>query len=246
MSASTAVLKAEFRLFRREPGALFWIAAFPTVLLVVLGLVPDFRQADPELDGRRMVEMYVPVSVLLAMIMAGLQSLPPVLTGYREQGVLRRMSTTPVRPVSLLGAQIVLHSAAALASALLVIAVGRLVYDVPLPRQPAGYALALAPAVLCAMAMGAAVSAVSPNTRVSTMVGTIVFFPMMFVAGVYYPVQLMPDLLRRVVESFPFGAAARALDQAAAGDWPGWAHLGVTAAWTAVLVAVAARWFRWN
>ncbi|MFI6520911.1 ABC transporter permease [Spirillospora sp. NPDC050679] len=246
MSASTAVLRAEFRLFTREPFSLFWIVVFPTVLLTILGLIPSFREADPDLGGNRVIDLYVPVNVLLAMIMAGIQVLPPVLAGYRERGILRRMSTTPVRPASLLAAQIALHFAAAVLSALLVIAVGRIAFDVALPGHLPGYLLALLLGALSALALGAAVTAVSPTVKATTVVGSIVFFPAMFLAGVWLPVQAMPDLLRRVVEYFPFSAASQALNQAAEGGWPDWAHLGVTAAWAAVLIAAAVRWFRWE
>ncbi|TDD86213.1 ABC transporter permease [Actinomadura darangshiensis] len=246
MPASTAVLKAELRLFLREPFTLFWIIAFPTILLTILGLIPSFRDPDPGLGGDRVIDLYVPVTVLLAMIMAGIQALPPVLSGYRERGILRRMSTTPVRPGSLLAAQIVLHFAAALGSALLVIAVGRLAFDVALPGDLPGYLLALLLGALSALALGAVVSAVTPTTKATTVVGSIVFFPMMFVAGVWAPVQSMPGLLRHIVEYFPFGAASQALNQAAGGNWPDWTYLGVTAAWAAVLVAAAVRWFRWE
>ncbi|MFC9977494.1 ABC transporter permease [Spirillospora sp. NPDC127200] len=246
MSASTAVLKAEFRLFTREPFSLFWIAVFPTVLLTILGLIPSFREADPGLGGNRVIDLYVPVNVLLAMIMAGIQVLPPVLAGYRERGILRRMSTTPVRPGSLLAAQIALHFAAAVLSALLVVAVGRIVFDVALPGHLPGYLVALLLGALSALALGAAVTAVSPTVKATTVVGSIVFFPAMFLAGVWVPVQAMPDLLRRIVEYFPFSAASQALNQAAEGGWPDWAHLGVTAAWAAVLIAAAVRWFRWE
>ncbi|MFJ6573688.1 ABC transporter permease [Streptomyces sp. NPDC091292] len=241
-----AVLKAETRLFLREPGALFWIMAFPTLLLVILGSIPSFREPQDSLGGIRTVDLYVPVTVLLALIMAGLQAMPPVITGYRERGILRRMSTTPVRPAALLGAQTTLHGAAALISAVLSLTVGRLVFDVALPRQLAGYVLALLLAVLAALALGSLVSALSRTTKISNAIGSAVFFPMMFTAGVWLPVQAMPDALAQVVELTPFGAAAQALGQAAAGDWPGWAHLGVLAVWTVGLSGAANRWFRWE
>jgi ABC-2 type transport system permease protein len=244
--ASTAVLKAELRLFLREPFSLFWIVAFPTVLLAILGLIPSFREPSADLGGSRVIDLYVPVNVLLAMIMAGIQALPPVLSGYRERGILRRMSATPVRPAALLAAQIVLHFAAALVSALLVIAVGRLAFGVALPGQVPGYLLALLLGALGALALGAAVTAVTPTTKATTVVGSVVFFPAMFLAGVWVPVQAMPDVLQRIVEYFPFGAASQALNQAAEGGWPDWTHLGVTAAWAAVLIAAAVRWFRWE
>ncbi|MFD4629665.1 ABC transporter permease [Streptomyces sp. NPDC058284] len=244
--AARAVLKAEIRLFRREPGAVFWILAFPTLLLVILGSIPSFRETDASLDGLRLVDAYVPVTVLLSLIMAGVQAMPPLLTGYRERGILRRMSATPVRPSAVLGAQMGILGAAALGSALLSLTVGRLAFDVPLPRQPFGYALALLLAVACGLALGALVAALARTTKAATAIGSAVFFPMMFSAGVWLPVQAMPDALARAVEVTPLGAASQALGDAASGDWPGWVHLGVLALWAVALSAGAARWFRWE
>ncbi|MFI6859967.1 ABC transporter permease [Streptomyces sp. NPDC050421] len=241
-----AVLRSEAQLFLREPGSLFWILAFPTVLLTILGLIPSFRVHDDGLGGRRVIDLYVPVAVLLAMIMAGLQAMPPVLTGYRERGILRRMSTTPVRPSAVLGAQIVLHGAAALGSTLLVMGVGRIAFGVRLPGQPFGYLLALLLAVACVLALGALVCAVSRTTKISAAIGSVVYFVMMFTAGVWVPVQGMPDTVRRFVQATPFGAASQALDRAATGAWPSWAYLGVVALWTVLAAAAAIRTFRWE
>jgi ABC-2 type transport system permease protein len=243
---NTAVLKNEIRLFRREPGSLFWVLGFPTLLLVILGSIPSFREADPAFGGLRPVDGYVPVSVLLGLIMAGVQAMPQTLTGYRERGILRRMSTTPVRPSALLSAQMLLYGGAALVSALLALTVGRLAFGVRLPEQVFGYVLALLLAVLGALALGAVISALSRSTKIAGAIGSAVFFPAMFSAGVWMPVQTMPDVLARSVGFTPFGAAAEALNQAAAGHWPGWGHLGVLVAWTVLLTAGAARWFRWE
>ncbi|AXQ54631.1 ABC transporter permease [Streptomyces koyangensis] len=245
-SPGRAVLRTETRLFLREPGSLFWILGFPVLLLAILGAIPGFREPDPANGGQRIIELYVPTTVVLAMIMAGLQAMPPVITGYRERGILRRMSVTPVRPQAVLGAQMGLHGVASLASALLVIVVGRLVFEVALPGQVAGYLLALLLAIVCALALGAFISAVAPTTKIATAIGSVVFFPSMFTAGVWLPIQAMPDLLADIVSYTPFGAAVQALDQAAAGDWPSWSHLGIAALWGALLSAGAVRWFRWE
>ncbi|GAB2875932.1 ABC transporter permease [Streptomyces deserti] len=243
---NTAVLKTEARLVRREPGTLFWILVFPALLLAILGTIPDFREPDPTFDGLRVIDVYVPITVLLGLTVGGLQSMPQTLTGYRERGILRRMSTTPVRPSALLSAQMLVHGAAALASAVLALAVGRLAFDVRLPQQGFGYAAALILTVLAAFALGSVVAALSRTTSIATALGTALMFPSMFCAGLWLPVQAMPDLMARVVGYTPFGAAAPALNQAAAGDWPGWDHLGVLVAWTVLLTAAASRWFRWE
>ncbi|MGW5215989.1 ABC transporter permease [Streptomyces sp. NPDC004051] len=243
---NAAVLRSEIRLFRRDPGGIFWVLLFPTLLLVILGSIPSFREADPSFGGLRPVDAYVPVTVLLGLIVGGVQGMPQTLTGYREHGILRRMATTPVRATALLGAQMLVYGGAALLSALLSLAVGRLAFGVRLPRRPLGYLLALVLAVLVALALGAVLSALSRTTKIAGAVGSAALFPAMFCAGVWLPVQAMPDLLADIVGWTPFGAAAEALNQAAAGAWPGWTHLAVLAAWTLLLTAAAARWFRWE
>ncbi|MDC0772706.1 ABC transporter permease [Streptomyces sp. HD] len=243
---NTAVLRSEVRLLRREPGALFWILGFPTLLLVILGSIPSFREAEADLGGLRTIDVYVPVAVLLGLIVGGIQAMPQTLTGYRERGILRRMSTTPVRPAALLCAQVLVFGGAALASALLALTVGRLAFDVRLPKQLFGYALALVMAVLVALALGSVVSALSRTTKIAGAIGSAVFFPSMFCAGVWAPVQTMPDVLARIVGYTPFGAAAEALNRAAAGHWPSWSHLGVLAVWILLLTGAASRWFRWE
>ena len=90
------------------------------------------------------------------------------------------------------------------------------------------------------------VSALSRTTKIAGAIGSAVFFPMMFCAGVWLPVQAMPDTLARIVGYTPFGAAAQALNQAAAGTGragPTWACWPV---WILLLPVAASRWFRWE
>jgi ABC-2 type transport system permease protein len=245
-AASQAVLRTETRLFTREPGTLFWVLVFPPLLLVAFGLIPGYRKADPELGGLRVIDVYVPSTVLVALITASLQAMPAALTGYRERGILRRMRTTPARPADLLIAQMVLHLAAALLAALLVLTLGRVVYDVALPQNPLAYVVTLALAAVAALAMGAVITSVAKTVKAATAIGMSVFFPAMFAAGIYVPVQVLPDTVRQIVELTPFGAAAQALGEASTGSWPSWDLLAALALWAVALMATAARWFRWE
>ncbi|MBP0456978.1 ABC transporter permease [Streptomyces montanisoli] len=246
-SPAAAVLRTEARLlYLREPSIALSVLLLPTVLLVILGLIPGFREADAGLGGRRVIDLYVPVAVLLALTMAGMQAMPPILTGYRERGILRRMSTTPVRPSAMLVSQLVLLGGGALFSALLAVAVGRIAFGVALPGRPGGYLLALVLAAASAISLGLLISAVARHEKAAQALGAVTLFPSMFTAGVWLPVQTMPHLLRTIVEYTPLGAASQTLDQAARGAFPGLVHLGVTALWTIALTAAAARWFRWQ
>lgn len=245
-SPTATLFRTEARLFGRELGALFWILLFPSILLLVLGFIPDFRTPEEDLGGQRVVDLYAAVCVILAMLMAAVMSMPTVITGYRESGILRRLRTTPMHPASLLLAQVGLHAAAVLGAIVLALGVARLVHDVPLPGSVTWYAVCIVLATLSAFSIGAVITAVSSSTRVAQTVGTVALFPMMFTAGVWLPVQGMTGWLHDVVVLTPLGAAAEALNDALQGFRPDLADLAVTGAWTLVLSLVAVRTFRWE
>ncbi|WP_370619843.1 ABC transporter permease [Mumia sp. Pv 4-285] len=245
-SPGTSMLRTEARLMLREPAAMFWIVLFPTILLCILGAIPSFREPSDDLGGLPVIALYVPITVLLSAIMASLQSMPAVIAAYRENDVLRRYSTTPAKPSQILMAQWVIHGVGILAGALLAILVGLVVFGVDLPKSPLVYTAVFLLAVLANLATGGLISGLAPSAKASAAIGTVVFFPSMFTAGVWVPISVLPDLLQDIVALTPNGAAVLALDAAAAGDAPGLVHILVLLAWTIGLGGAAARYFRWE
>ena len=98
---------SELRLMLREPLVTFFALVFPSLLVIILGSIPSFREPSPDLGGLRGIDLYVPITLALILAMLGLQTTPQVLASYREKGVLRRLATTPASPLALLGAQMV-------------------------------------------------------------------------------------------------------------------------------------------
>lgn len=244
--ATSAVLRTEARLFGRELGSLFWIIVFPTGLLAILGLIPTFSEENPDLGGQRLIDMYASTSVILAVIFASIMAMPSVVASYRERGILRRLRSTPVHPGAILLAQVVLHAGAVLVSILLALGVANVAYDVPLPGNLASYVVALVLTVTASFGIGAVITALTPTTRVAQTVATIVFFPSMFTAGVWMPVQTMTGWLHDVVTLLPLGAASKALNATLLGDQPAVTDMVVMALWSIGLAVVAMRFFRWE
>jgi len=206
------------------------VIVFPTLLLVILGSIPYFREPIEGMHGVRLIDLYVPTIVVLAMITASLQSMPPTLVGYRERGVLRRLAVTPTRPLNLLGAQVVAHAAAIVVATAVALAVAGIAFHVPLPQQFLGWLLAYGFVMVAALALGSLIAAVSPSAKLGATFGAIVFFPSMFTAGVWIPLNVMPDTMRTLVEYTPMGAGTQAITEALTGSWPSSIHLLVMAA----------------
>ncbi len=244
-SPTSAVLRAELKLFTREPGSIFWIVGFPFVLVGILGLVPELREPI-EAVGTSFIALYVNVAILLAMLMAALTAMPVVLATYREQRILRRFATTPAKPRDLLVAQYGIHGAAAILGGALVVIVGRFAYGVALPRNPVGFLLVFLLMLAASLSMGGLIGGRARTAKFATTLGTVLLFPLMFTAGVWLPVPVMPGPLGDIVALTPLGAGALALGEAASGGWPDLKDLVVMAVWTAVLGTAATRFFRWE
>src|SRR5579859_8223919 len=125
----------EGRLFLREKAALIGVFGLPVALVVGFGLIPGFSDPQKGLSGQIGTEYIASVSVAIVLAVLGLTGVPMVIGQYRERGILRRLGVTPVRPLTLLLADLMVWAAAAIASVALVIGVSRLAYHVPAPRE---------------------------------------------------------------------------------------------------------------
>jgi hypothetical protein len=90
----------------------------------------------------------------------------------------------------------------------------------------------------------ALIGAIAPTARSAGAAGTVLFFPLMYFAGLWTP--QMSATARHIGQFTPLGAAREALADSMAGTWPHPAALAVLALCTLVCAAAAARFFRWE
>jgi ABC-2 type transport system permease protein len=236
----------EFRLFLRERIGPIWGIGFPLVLLIIFGSIPSFTRPRASLGGLTELDLYVPILIAFVIAMLALNVLPPVLATYREKGILRRLQTTPVGPARVLAAQLVIDVAVVVVTMVLILAVARIGYGVALPRQLGGFVLAVLLAAAALLAVGLFVAAAAPTGRAANAIGGILFFPMMFFAGLWLPIAQMPAVLRHISHATPLGAAVQALQDSAQGHWPHPLQLLTLAAYAVAFGLAAIRLFRWE
>lgn len=234
----------ETKLFFRDPAT--WIVALllPTIILLVLGAIFAPHGPDAALGGRRFIDVFVPSLVVITLATLGVNAMPVRLATYREKGVLRRLSTTPVRPAALLAAQLLINLAVAVVAAVLLIVVGRLAFGVPLPQNGPGFVAAFLLGMSSLFALGLLVAAVAPTARAAMALALPMYFLAMFLGGVYVPRAFLPPFLVRLGDYAPPGV--QALLDAWMGSTPQPLPLALMTAIALIAGAAAAKWFRWE
>ncbi len=241
---NTYLLRSEFRLYFRDIAAIVFGLILSPLILIILGSIPSFRAPNPDLGGQSVIGLYVPTMIIMAIAMVAISTMPVQLALYRERGILRRLSTTPVRPRDLLLAQAAVQFAVLLMGSLAVLVLGRLAFGVALPGNPVAFGFIFALCVAAMFGIGLMIASVR-GSKVAQGIGSAVFFPLMFFAGLWVPVQVMPQTLRTISSYTPLGAGVQALQESATGHWPQLLHIGVLLAWTALAWTGAIRFFRW-
>ncbi len=77
-------------------------------------------------------------------------------------------------------------------------------------------------------------------------IGALLFYPMMFFAGLWLPIPNMPAALQHISHATPLGAAVPALHRGGPRVLPTALQLVTLAAWAVAFGLAAARFFRWE
>lgn len=237
----------EAKLFLRNPLAAFFALAFPLLLLFLYGSIYG-NNPLPLYGGHGMVDVYAPAYIAMVIATNGLLTVPNAIANYRESGVLLRLQATPLRPLAILLAEFTGNFVMTVVGALLIIVTGALVYHMHFLGDPLSMLAAFVLSCLSFFAFGFVLASVLPTAYAVQVIAYLLFFPMLFLSGIGYPTQLMPQSLQNIAQFLPLTYIVRLLQ----GLWLGesWSTHGkdvlILAGLLVVSVIVSARFFRWR
>lgn len=241
MSGGGTLTFTELKLFLRDPASTMVTVALPIAIVVVFGVI-----AKPAGESDPIMTYFPTMALALGLAQLALNLTPTTLAGYREKGILRRMSTTPVHPVKMLTAQLLISFGLAVVAAVLVTLVGHLGFQFELPRHVPGFLVAFLLGCAALFSVGLLVAAVAPSARVATGLGVGLFFVSLVFGGVFMPAESLPPFLVRIGDFTPLGATMQSLRDSWGGTMPEPLHLAVLGGYTIVAGLAAARLFRWE
>jgi ABC-2 type transport system permease protein len=240
------LLLNETRLAFRPPLALIAGLGLPILLLVIFGSIPATTKVTKALGGMSYFSSTFPILIGITVLLLGGIFLPRVLVAYREQGILRRLSTTPVPPTWLLAAQVILNLCLAVVGIAILTIVGIAAFGLGLPKDLFGYFLGCLLTITSLFAIGLCIASVAKNRGVANAMAGLLFYLMLFFGGLWIPLQTMPRVLRDVSIWTPLGASVSSIQNAMQGHFPTAQSLICLVGYTLVFGYLAVRYFKWE
>ena len=237
----------EMKLFLREPMAAFFTLMFPSLLLLLFGTI--WGNKPTEFFGNvGYVDTAVPAFTAMIIATSGLMGLSIQMATYRESGVLRRFKATPLRPITILMAEVMVIFIMTTLGMILLIILGKLLYGLRFSGNLLNVLGAYVLSCFSFFSIGFMLAGIFPTARTAQIVSMILFYPMLFLSGAALPREILPESMRQIAQILPLTHVVNLLRGLWVGDT--WAvhfkEVAVLSLVTVVGVAISAKIIRWE
>jgi ABC-2 type transport system permease protein len=239
----------EIKIFLREPLGALGTILIPVVIFVGLGrLAAGSRRGASSLADSGMVRVDLPVFAAVLIAISAVLSLVTIISIYREGGILKRLRATPLRPQTILAAQVVVKLLLTAVTLILMVLAGKRYYPVNVDVRVIDFTIALLISTASILSIGFVIASIVPTARFAQPIGAVILYPMLGLSGLFFPIAGLPPGLRAVARVLPLTYTVSLLQ----GIWKGeaWsAHMGDVGALAVVCVvctALSAKVFRWE
>jgi ABC-2 type transport system permease protein len=210
----------------------------------LLTVAPDSLQTH-QLNS---VSFFVPSILAMALMQLGVFASIP-LVQQREKLILKRLNATPLPRWVLVGSNVLVRLVIAAAQTALILGIGILLLHVEVDGNPLLIAAFVVLGALTFTSIGYVIASFARTEEAANGITSVVQFPLMFLSGIFFPLEVLPAWLKNVATFMPLTYLGDALRQTMVGGTP-FVPLAVDFAvlggWLLVTLAISARFFRWQ
>jgi ABC-2 type transport system permease protein len=200
-------------------------------------------------QGFDYLDFLVPGIVALSLMQTGIFAIGFELVFSKEKGILRRLRATPLPLASYSLSMIVVQLVVSLIQTALILVVGMLVFGVDINGSLWNVAALSIIGGLCFVSLGFALSSLSRDVNSANGLIQVVQMPMMFLSGIFFPMDNAPGWIKPVVKALPLTYLAEGMRDVVVDAHSLWFirwDIAVLVGSTVVFMAIAVRFFRWE
>ena len=237
----------ELKVFMREPMGSVSTLLIPAVVFLVVGRAMQ-GAASEDFDAGAWIGSSLPVMLTIIVALNAVISLTTIMSIYREGGILKRLKATPLRPVTILTAHVLVKLVLTAVSIVLLLIAGKTFFAVEMPGSVIGFSAAVAISTVSILSLGFVIASIVPTARFAQLIAGTILYPQLAVSGLFVSVESFPPALRFLSNVSPLTHAVTLTR----GMWEGgrWSNFGVELlaliATFVVCVMVSSIVFRWE
>jgi ABC-2 type transport system permease protein len=185
----------------------------------------------------------------MAVMITGIMVCATSFAEDREKGIFRRLSVTPLKKQTVIGAQIINRYLIILVQTLILLLIGILAFNINIVGNYAAFWLILSLGAICFLTIGFSLTSLMRTAKSATPIGMIVFFLLLFLGRIFFPIGVMPkglDYVSNVLPTTYLNDALRIVIIEGNSIANVGVELLVILGWTIACFALSIRFFRWE
>lgn len=252
--------RIELRQFFRTPEQVFFTFLLPVLFVIIFSTIFSGEiDGPPGAEKVQFAQYFVPGMIATGIVSATFASLAMTVSLEQHEGLLRRLSGTPLPRSAYFAGKIGLALVTSLLEVVLILGIGVVAYGVKLPGEPAKWLVFAAVFFLGVASCSLLGMAYTRLVRTGSSAPAVVQPPyliLQFISGVFLQYSEVPGFLKAVASIFPLKWMVQGYRYVFLPEWVarddyggGWQVdrvFGVLLIWFVVSFLLARYFFRWN
>lgn len=247
MKSFNTMLKTELKLSLRGMDMVIFAICMPIVVLVVIGVIYGNK---PAFEGANytFLEQSFGAITSIAICAGGVMGLPLVVSDYRSKHILKRFKVTPVDPIVILLVEVTIYALYSLVSMISLFLVAKLFFKFNMQGNILNFILGWLLVMISMFSIGIMVGGISKDSKIAGVIASVLYFPMLIFSGATIPYEVMPNIMKKIVDIFPLTQGIKILKSAILGQSVENIIIPIVIMLiiTAICSAVAIKCFKWE
>ncbi len=236
---------ANLKEFIRDKAGLFWLLAFPVVFIGLFGLL--FTNGG-QTDGITDFDFVFPGIMAMALMQLGLFGAMNFLS-LRENKVIRSLSVTPLSKAALLSSEILLKILIGFAQASIILTIGIFVFGIEVTNPLYLVYFFVLIGAMVFVSLGYMLITFATSIESGSGIAQVAQIAMMFLAGIFFPVDMLPELVQPIVRVIPLTYLADGFRQVIVGlpgEYTMAVNLSFLIGWLMITSIITMKFWRWE
>jgi len=209
--------------------------------------VVEFNETSVTTKRYSNVDFYIP-GITAAFIMTnGIIALTATTTEFKRRGIIKRLSLTPLTKIDWIVGNVLSQTLLNLMLTGIMIALGWVIFNVRVIPDALSIILILLGSIMFS-GMGMTLSGFIKDVEAASAIGNAIAFPMMFLSGTYFPLEIMPSYVQMISKVLPLTYFSEGLKHAMIYQNPEgvYINMAIVAVLAVVFIIVGSLVTRWK